>query len=420
MSEQKEVEQVLVIPMMLIKYKMLGNLKPGLTYFIGGEGQNVDWFRWYIDPQYSEFKPRPEMEVNESFRQLIPYVVFVCGDQVYSYQRMKGQGESRLHGKKSIGIGGHINPIDGTDNPYMAGLLRELNEEVSIASKLKRHLMVGLINDESSAVGRVHLGILHIIELEQPELTTVDNSMLDLGFESIHQLGAKKQEFEVWSQIVIDFLMGRYYESDHSDFDLDDVGIKLSTDGIKIKTQSDSIVGGFYSVPDGDVQAVQNMGWGEFGKVVKCDKSRLRIDSPADQNACVDSVSGGYVVPAEMVETLENSTMLYGAPITIEDLGLPQPLLTLPTEVRCEREAIPNESIKTDGQKYREAVEFALNHIKNVISECETSKHLSVIQYGELDDVFDALWCAWDDPDAFNLSEVSQGIDLFLKSLEKK
>lgn len=152
-------EQILVIPAATID--LLGTF----------EGFQADVER-YLQPILTSgelsFRPRSEMEQDPSFKQLIPYVVLQWKDaagitHVFNYTRGSGQGESRLHAKRSIGIGGHISAEDaaGGSDPYRTGMQRELEEEVQLESEFEESC-VGLIYDPSSEVGRVHLGIVQI------------------------------------------------------------------------------------------------------------------------------------------------------------------------------------------------------------------------------------------------------------------
>lgn len=164
----------------------------------------------YLDallaPGVARFLPRPEMEEDPSFKQIIPYVIFRAGDRVFRYTRGKTQGEARLHAKRSIGVGGHVDEADAdgraTLDAYEMALRRELDEEVAIGSPgvLKR---IGLINDDSTPVGRVHLGVVHIYELERPEVVPREEGLAEAGFVSREELLAGFDGLETWSQIAL-------------------------------------------------------------------------------------------------------------------------------------------------------------------------------------------------------------------------
>jgi predicted NUDIX family phosphoesterase len=125
-----------------------------------------------------------------------------------AYTRGGGQGEARLRAKRSVGIGGHISTLDGGDGDdasYEAGMRRELDEEVSIGGAWTSRC-VGLINDDATPVGSVHLGIVHVIDLERPEVSSREADLLDCSFATLTELLADRDRFETWSQITLDAL----------------------------------------------------------------------------------------------------------------------------------------------------------------------------------------------------------------------
>jgi predicted NUDIX family phosphoesterase len=158
------------------------------------------------------FRPRGEMESDPSFKQLIPYIIlrYVDADgatHVFTYTRGSGQGEKRLHAKRSIGIGGHISEEDaaGGSDPYLTGMRRELAEEVVIdASYVEQR--VGLIYDPSTDVGRVHLGVVHVFDLEQPLVRPNEDDISETGFVPIDDLKLQRESLEVWSRLCLDSL----------------------------------------------------------------------------------------------------------------------------------------------------------------------------------------------------------------------
>lgn len=114
----------------------------------------------------ARFEPRTEAEQNPDWKQLIPYCVVLRGDaEVFCVERLPAQGETRLHGRLSIGIGGHVEPIDAP----IVGILgrataRELSEELHLPPAGPPE-MIGLLNDDSNAVGAVHVGLVHVLGL---------------------------------------------------------------------------------------------------------------------------------------------------------------------------------------------------------------------------------------------------------------
>ena len=77
------------------------------------------------------FVERRHAETDATLKQIIPYCVVVRGGDVFLTRRTSKGGDARLFGKRSIGIGGHINPVDGAD-VLALGLRREIEEELTI------------------------------------------------------------------------------------------------------------------------------------------------------------------------------------------------------------------------------------------------------------------------------------------------
>ena len=120
------------------------------------------------------------MEQDPSFKQLIPYCIFRFEDQIFYYRRSKGTGEGRLHGKRSIGVGGHISSEDqAAASPYLQAMQREIAEEVFLESGY-RQSCVGLLNDDESEVGKVHLGVVHIFDLDEPKVLPRETTMIEI------------------------------------------------------------------------------------------------------------------------------------------------------------------------------------------------------------------------------------------------
>ena len=140
-----------------------------------------------LKPEHVSYRPRSAMESDPSFKQLIPYVLLHHVDQegeawVFQYTRGKGQGEARLHQKRSVGIGGHISSVDAaTGDASEAGMHRALEEEISIDSQFESSC-VGLINDDETEVGRVHLGIVHRFDLQVPSVKPREEAIQGAGF----------------------------------------------------------------------------------------------------------------------------------------------------------------------------------------------------------------------------------------------
>lgn len=160
---------------------------------------------------------RGDAEENYLYKQPIPYAVVKRGEEYYGYTRLQGGGESRLHGKISLGIGGHMNEIEGMqmdtfNNVLLANLQRELEEEVLIGSKdgyaVNMGLeIIGLINDDADDVGRVHIGILAFIELsDNAEVTVRETEQLEGRWYTKDELKSEYERLENWSKFVVDTL----------------------------------------------------------------------------------------------------------------------------------------------------------------------------------------------------------------------
>ncbi len=160
-----------------------------------------------LAPEVAQFKIRWEAEEDRGFKQIIPYVVFRSGDAVFCYTRGSAQGEARLHRKRSLGVGGHVEEVDAdgraTLDAYEMALRRELDEEVAVGSP-GRLTRVGLINDDQTAVGAVHLGVVHLYELDRPAVAPREEGLAEAGFVPVADLAALRGGFETWSQICID------------------------------------------------------------------------------------------------------------------------------------------------------------------------------------------------------------------------
>ena len=137
--------------------------------------------------------------------------MFRSGAKVFCYTRGKGQGEARLHRRRSLGVGGHVSEEDARGSKsyeaYEAAMRRELEEEVEIRSP-GHSRRVGLINDDATPVGRVHLGVVHLFELDRPEVRPREEELAEAHFLGIDEIRSLREEFETWSQIVLDSFLG--------------------------------------------------------------------------------------------------------------------------------------------------------------------------------------------------------------------
>lgn len=160
-----------------------------------------------LDPAGLSYRPRSEVETDPSFKQIIPYVVLRWRDQVFHYTRGKKATETRLQALRSIGVGGHISATDANlfDSPYREALFREVAEEVTVATTFQERCL-GLINDDATPVGQVHLGIVHVFDLAEPRVERREQALTRSGFAAVSELRGRRSEFETWSQFVLDVL----------------------------------------------------------------------------------------------------------------------------------------------------------------------------------------------------------------------
>jgi predicted NUDIX family phosphoesterase len=198
------IERVLVVP---------GSELDRLGRFQGFHPDAERYLSALLVPDLMEYRPRFEVEEDPGWKQIIPYVVLRSSDAVFCYTRGKSQGEARLHRLRSLGVGGHVAEADAEGRrsieAYEMAMRRELDEEVKVAGPGTMRL-VGLINDDSSPVGSVHLGVVHVCDLEQPEVHPREDGLAEPEFIRIAVLPTIKQQFETWSQICIDaFLLAR-------------------------------------------------------------------------------------------------------------------------------------------------------------------------------------------------------------------
>ncbi len=199
-------EQVLVVPTEL--FHALGHFQ--------GFSTEVDK---YLVPVLSSdqlsYRPRKEMEEDPSYKQLIPYVLFTHTDaegqlSLFTYQRGGGGGEARLRAKRSVGVGGHISTLDIAENDsqkhagdvYRRGLDRELEEEICVETPYVE-TRVGVINDDETEVGKVHLGIVHRFEVEEPNVAPREDDLVDARFQPIEEVLTEIEHYETWSQIAL-------------------------------------------------------------------------------------------------------------------------------------------------------------------------------------------------------------------------
>jgi predicted NUDIX family phosphoesterase len=157
------------------------------------------------------FLPRDQAEQDPDYKQIIPYVILAFEGKILYYVRGKRAGEQRLVAKGSIGIGGHLNDADAgglfslDEEHYNRVVEREVHEEIHLLSK-SRNRIVALLNDDSTEVGRVHLGIVHVFKLVEPKVGKREAMITNLAFLTKAELMARRESLESWSQICVNSL----------------------------------------------------------------------------------------------------------------------------------------------------------------------------------------------------------------------
>lgn len=174
-----------------------------------------------IHPEFTQvahFHPREQAEKDESRKQLISYCLIMCGEKVLVYERGKKGSEKRLHTQLSVGIGGHVDEADDPDEPFFAyqnSVRRELKEEIGldIDHNAIKNTVLGLVNDESNPVGRVHLGVVHLVSVDEVQaeriLANCEDTLIDPSFVALSDFENEEllDKLETWSQYVVEHLL---------------------------------------------------------------------------------------------------------------------------------------------------------------------------------------------------------------------
>jgi len=187
-----EVEQVLVIPRSTVMDD------PG---WLGVRDADLEGFEELVARE-GAFKPRPAMEMDRSWKQVIPYLVLRDRDRYFLMRRTKAGGDARLHDRYSIGVGGHLNPGDGD---LARGLRREWREEVR-ADFEPAFELIGLLNDDTTEVGSVHLGAVYLADSGGLPVAIRETDKLAGQFASRAEVAGVVDRMETWSALVFEHL----------------------------------------------------------------------------------------------------------------------------------------------------------------------------------------------------------------------
>lgn len=155
--------------------------------------------------RFGIFRRRGDVEHDPSLKQIIPYMVVRRDGRYMLFRRTRAGSEARLHDLYSIGVGGHIarDDVDGAADVVAAGLQRELTEELTLTGQWSARL-VGVLNDDSGAVGQVHFGLVHVVDVLSGDVTIRETERLTGGLASPAEIQAVYPQMETWSQLVWD------------------------------------------------------------------------------------------------------------------------------------------------------------------------------------------------------------------------
>ena len=139
------------------------------------QGLKTDNLDYYLDliKNNCQFKRRGDVENDQAWQQIIPYILFNFNDKYFIYKYLPEAGEKRLVDTYQLGVGGHINPIDGDGNADIieTGMMREWNEEVNFKGNILEKKLIGILNDDSRPVEAVHLGLVYNFVGDSPEIS---------------------------------------------------------------------------------------------------------------------------------------------------------------------------------------------------------------------------------------------------------
>jgi predicted NUDIX family phosphoesterase len=159
-------------------------------------------------PEHLRYLNRSDAEQDKRYKQLIPYVLLVCGDKILRYRRGRGGQETRLHGLYSVGVGGHISEEDyglfSSGVGYQEGMRRELREEVAVDEV--NETSVALINDDSTEVGYVHFGVVHVMHVADESIVGRRSGIVSPEFVSRTEAVSDVSGYESWSRFCLERL----------------------------------------------------------------------------------------------------------------------------------------------------------------------------------------------------------------------
>ncbi len=185
-------EQVLVVPR--------AALVPGEGWLGVRHGDLADALGVVARDGY--FVRRADAEEDRSLKQVIPYLVLRDGERWFLMRRTRAGGDARLHDRWSIGVGGHLNP---GDVDVAGGLAREWSEEL-VAGFEPDYAPVGLLNDDTTAVGAVHVGFVYVADVDGRPVAIRETDKLEGSFAPASSVAAVRDDLETWSRLAFDAL----------------------------------------------------------------------------------------------------------------------------------------------------------------------------------------------------------------------
>lgn len=194
-------EQIIVVSRELL----FDNEKNAFNGFLSkNDGQGEEIFNTFKN---YEVKRRGDMEEDPSYKQLISYCLLENeNDEILVYQRLSGGGEERLHGQSSVGVGGHMNNVVGADSineVLRVNAQRELNEEVGLSEDRCQNMeYIGFINDDTNAVGKVHIGVVFKIKVKSSDVEVRETDTLKINWVSQDEIN-DLNHFESWSALIL-------------------------------------------------------------------------------------------------------------------------------------------------------------------------------------------------------------------------
>jgi predicted NUDIX family phosphoesterase len=193
-------ELVLVVPTGAVRDELAGG-----AMWHGMRAAGADELAAVIR-RHGAFRSRSAMEMDPSWKQVIPYPVLRDGPRWFLMRRTKAGADARLHDRYSIGVGGHVNPEDGGLDGELGGALRREWHEELVVDFVPPFRFVGLLNDDTTAVGQVHLGLVYEGDAAGRSVAIRETDKLSGSFVTAPEVALVRDSLETWSRIAFDWL----------------------------------------------------------------------------------------------------------------------------------------------------------------------------------------------------------------------